>query len=741
MRNVLQSAQTQATEIVSKLEPELNSVQARVKELGPVAIDTTETPELSQQRTQLNQEQTELDSQIKSARLIHVEARQGIEEIAQQRRLRFKTELGQRSQPVLTPRFWANLKRDFPNDWKRFQSLSNDFEKAVQAVPLRTWLVSSALAAVLIVISILLRRSMLEFTIRHTKPTRLRRSLATFFQVIVFTLVPGLIVSVFAHGLEWDQTLDTSLTTLVQACTSAAYMAGFVTGLGKALLSANRPTWRLPPLSNGIARRLSWIAPVLAFLIVITWVSQPLLNLTNASLSTTVLMGNLTTITFSIVIAISAIHLSVALKRSLAEHDPNLPFLPKWLKTLPSLLGIVIGLNLLALLFGFNAFSALVVLELVWVALIFCSAYLMMLLVGDSSQAMLQQLKLWCTNDDISQMQLRTRSQVVIVLSAVLKVALVFSAISLAFSPFGEDPSDWVKRRLGFLYEGFNLGEAVLKPTSLLMALAILLGGVYIIRMLRNWMQEQFLPATRLDPGMRVSASNLFSYVGYFVVGAMTISSLGIGLERMAWILSALSVGIGFGLQAVVQNFVSGLILLAERPIKVGDWVSLNGVEGNVRRINARATEIEMFDRSTLIVPNSEFITKTVRNVTLTNPLGVVKLSLLMPMKTDADQVAEVLRQAMASQADILEDPAPSVSLDGFDANGLAFSANCFVSSPRHSSRVRSALFFEIVRRLRQADLSLHPTQNVTVKPDAQSVASVSGKQGTDEITEALNRK
>ena len=88
--------------------------------------------------------------------------------------------------------------------------------------------------------------------------------------------------------------------------------------------------------------------------------------------------------------------------------------------------------------------------------------------------------------------------------------------------------------------------------------------------------------------GMRVSTANLFSYVGYFIVVATAISSLGIGLERMAWVISALSVGIGFGLQAVVQNFVSGLILLAERPIKIGDWVSLNGVEGNVRKINAR---------------------------------------------------------------------------------------------------------------------------------------------------------
>src|SRR5690606_16166417 len=121
---------------------------------------------------------------------------------------------------------------------------------------------------------------------------------------------------------------------------------------------------------------------------------------------------------------------------------------------------------------------------------------------------------------------------------------------------------------------------------------------------------------------MRSSAARLVSYVGYVAAVVVALSAAGIGFDRMAWIVSALSVGIGFGLQAVVQNFVSGLLLLAERPIKVGDWVSLGtDVEGNVRRINARATEIERFDRSTVIVPNSEFITKVVRNVTLSEPL------------------------------------------------------------------------------------------------------------------------
>ena len=151
--------------------------------------------------------------------------------------------------------------------------------------------------------------------------------------------------------------------------------------------------------------------------------------------------------------------------------------------------------------------------------------------------------------------------------------------------------------------------------------------------MLKRWLSNRYLPTTELDPGMQLSAVTLFGYAGFVVAVALALSAAGIGLERVAWIASALSVGIGFGLQAIVQNFVSGLILLAERPVQVGDWVSLGGVEGDILRINVRATEIQMSDRSTVIVPNSEFITKTVRNVTRSSPLGLVQIKLPMPCR------------------------------------------------------------------------------------------------------------
>jgi len=220
----------------------------------------------------------------------------------------------------------------------------------------------------------------------------------------------------------------------------------------------------------------------------------------------------------------------------------------------------------------------------------------------------------------------------------------------------------------------------------------------------------------------------LFGYGGFVLAVALSLSAAGIGLERVAWIASALSVGIGFGLQAVVQNFVSGLILLAERPVKVGDWVSLGGVEGDILRINVRATEIQMGDRSTVIVPNSEFVTKTVRNVTRSNPLGLVQIKLPMPLSTDAEQVRELMLQAMADHEDVLESPAPNVFLDGIDAGHLIFNARGYVSSPRAAYGVRSALLFTVLKRLDEAKLEVSspPTMLLASAPEpAQAPAPV----------------
>ncbi|WP_159311534.1 mechanosensitive ion channel family protein, partial [Raoultella terrigena] len=208
--------------------------------------------------------------------------------------------------------------------------------------------------------------------------------------------------------------------------------------------------------------------------------------------------------------------------------------------------------------------------------------------------------------------------------------------------------------------------------------------------------------------------TTLLGYFGGVMVIAAALAALGISVERIAWVASALSVGIGFGLQAIVQNFISGLILLAERPVKVGDWVKLGDTEGDIRRINVRATEIQLGDHSTVIVPNSEFITKTVRNMTWGGAQGRVLLRLPAPLDTDAQRMRQLILDAFTSHPDVLDTPAPIVQLEGIVDGTLTFLAIGHVVNPRNTGGVKSDLLFSILETLRQAGLALSPPTTTT---------------------------
>ena len=311
-------------------------------------------------------------------------------------------------------------------------------------------------------------------------------------------------------------------------------------------------------------------------------------------------------------------------------------------------------------------------------------------------------------------------------LSGLTKVVLALLALILLLAPFGEGPTE-LFTRTSQLQEGLKIGEVSIAPAAVLQALTVLGLSLLAVRLLKHWLADSYLPTTRLDAGMQTSAATLLGYLGYVLAVSLSLSAVGIGLDRIAWVASALSVGIGFGLQAVVSNFVSGLILLAERPVRVGDWVSLGTVEGDIRRINMRATEIQLGDRSTVIVPNSEFITKTVRNVTHANPLGLVQLKLPMPLATPADEVRALLLGVFEAHPDVLDAPAPNVQLDGIDNGSLVFNATGFVASPRAAYGVRSALLFEALKKLAAANIELSRPPQIIAMPGAPAMPPAEG--------------
>ncbi|TXD69220.1 mechanosensitive ion channel, partial [Mitsuaria sp. TWR114] len=361
----------------------------------------------------------------------------------------------------------------------------------------------------------------------------------------------------------------------------------------------------------------------------------------------------------------------------------------------------------LALLLGFVSLAVFAMNQFVWALIVLGGAYLASALVDDLFMTLLAPLPAAPKSDgkpaaapDEAPAPPRTREQTALLLSGLCRIAIAFLALLLLLAPYGEGPLDLV-RRSGKVADGLAIGGLTLRPLELLQGLAVLLLGLGAVRGLKGWLSTRYMPTTRMDAGMRSSATTLFGYMGTVLAIAASLTAMEFSLQSVAWVASALSVGIGFGLQSIVQNFVSGLILLAERPVKVGDWVSLSGVEGDIRRISVRSTEIQMGDRSTVIVPNSEFITKIVRNVTYGESLGMVQFKLPMPLATDIDRVKALVLASFEAHPGVLATPAPNVQLDGVDGTNLVLNASGFVNSPRAAYGIRSDLLFDVLARLR----------------------------------------
>ncbi len=731
-------ARRDAEALEKALQPQLVRLDEQLAQLGTPAEGTAEPPELAAQRRTITKQRDGLAASVAQAKTSAVRAQQLATDIDQQRAAQRTEELGQKVASPLSPALWSKVAERLPIDIARVAPLAKQGrDTLIAALRANGWgtpLLGLAAALVMMFpLRLWLRRLGRRFAASERAPDgRLRRSGLAMWLLLVGTLLPGYAVVVFIASLNAIGAIAPRLQNVADGVEQATFAAAFIAALSACLLVPKRPSWRLLNLDDTAAlklRKYAWGAAALA------WLSTVLVAIDQATRTsdvTTVALDGVIALTYLGLIMAMLVTLARLHRRQTAEAEAKLEAQAdgltvstpvrrsSWLVLARVAGNIAVVAAIIATLLGYVNFAKFVNQQLIGGSIVVLAATLLFKFVDDLSTWMLNadskvgQTILLSTGLSVSRLE-----QAGVLLSAMLRTLVVLVALLALAAPFGNVGT--IVERIASLSNGIEINkDLTLQPGRIVTGVLVLLVGMGLTQLLQRWLTDTYLPKTELDLGARNSISTIAGYVGIILVGLWALTAMGLNLKNLALLVSALSVGIGFGLQAIIQNFVSGLILLAERPVKIGDWVKLGDQEGDIRRINVRSTEIQVGDRSTLIVPNSELITKTIRNMTMGNNQGRIQIQFAVPPSTDVGNLRQALLDAYTAHTSVLKQPAPTVYIDSIAGGQITINSFAYVASPRQVYATRSDLYFSLLQILAERNIPLSTPTDIHITRDPQ---------------------
>jgi small-conductance mechanosensitive channel len=688
------------------LAPELTRIVDRLKELGepPAAGAAPEDPSLTGERKSLAAIRAETEAALKQGRLLLLRADQISARINERWRDLFTRELFARHAGLFDFTFWRSTAVAAADEAKSVIDLFGFWWDYVLSTGGRAG-VAAAVSVLMILLggAMMLRRWWRRRLTGEIFDTRFGRALAALavliYQAAALALSVAAAVAVLdSHGLTPPRIVHLGFGFAV-----AVAITGFSRGVALGLFATGKPNRRLIRCGEEeayiLGSHLVWGGRLLAIVVFVNVVHKEFAAPVSLTVATSALLA--------VALSLLTLHLLRRLPRAADGETGRLDWLrvPAWL-----LIAMLIG----ALLTGYIGMAAYVagrvlvavaMIGAAYIGITFVDALFCDVLTGDTQTG-----RTLAATLGISPRALELMGTLA---SALIRIVLVLLACLPVLGQWGVFAAD-VFGVLDDVANGVRMGGITISVAAIFAAIAVFLVGILATRGAQRWLEKSFLPRTGLEAGLQHSVSALFGYALLIAVVSLTLAQVGLDLQKIALVAGALSVGIGFGLQSIVSNFVSGLILLAERPIRVGDWVVVKNEEGWVRRISVRATEIETFERATVIVPNSEFITGVVKNWTHSNTMGRVTLKVGVAYDSDVEAVREILLDCARAHPQVLQTPPPRVFLLGFGDSALDFELRGIVANVEDSLIVKSDLHFDVLARFKAAGIVIpYPQREV----------------------------
>ncbi|MBS3651309.1 mechanosensitive ion channel family protein [Pseudaminobacter sp. 19-2017] len=672
--------------------PRLAEINDRLEQLGPPPASGAppESEIIKAERAALAAEKSEINATLGTAEDLSIRVNNLVSRVADLRRELFSK--------LLTKRYEINL--DLAGQVVvAFENTAYDFWRSISA-----WLrfvfnfkLSSVLtaaffalvaAAVLMIGGRRLFGHLIGADPEQREPTYLSRLSVAFWSTLLPSAALGVFLGATYFFFDYFGVLRGDIGSMLAALFAVIGLVFFVHRLGGAVLSPRLPEWRLIPVRSGAATKLLWIMSAVAAFSGVDFLLVNIYEALDAPLALTVGEALIATVLIGVLVAAGG------LVKPFRDQDGRPRPWPLLVRCFLYLLGVV---TIIAALLGYIGLARFISQQIVWTGALLVTMYIGFL----SSRAVSEEgafaktrvgkrFKRWLNLDETGLDQLGLAA------SLLINIIVVILGLPLILLQWGFQPGDmmaWVRK----VATGVQIGSFTLSLTGLLWGVLVFVIGYFLTRWFQRWLDGSVMARGRVDLGVRNSIRTVVGYAGLALAALVSVSAAGIDLSNIALIAGGLSLGIGFGLQNVVSNFVSGLILLVERPFKAGDWIVAGQVSGTVRKISVRATEIETGQRQTVILPNSELINSAVGNWTHRNKIGRIEVPVAVAYGTDARTVYALLLEIVQSHPAVLKNPEPFVSFVSFGETAMNFEAQAFLPDVTAGGGVRNDLRFAIL--------------------------------------------
>ncbi|CAH1659831.1 MULTISPECIES: DUF3772 domain-containing protein [unclassified Chelatococcus] len=711
LRDSLEPIAVTISTIQAELRPRVDALKARLAQLGPApeAVAGATAPPMDENREERDAQKAGLaraEGLVAAANALQVQAAQLRTSISDARRTLISGRILAKTPGIFSPALWTDALAAMPYDMRALHRLARDWA-GIFAERVQDGRIAALVLPLLVGIGMFVLRQWLIPHLTRRDPeavdvSQRKRVLVAIGIALGRTLTVAITLALMYVAMDGIGLLPGRIKDLAQAIFLALSLVVCARALADACFAPNLPSWRLFGMQETTARQLLTYVSTIAGLMLAERVIEALLVATSASLPSTILVKCLYLVAV-VLVTLTALH---SLRSPDEDEECALgPYVaPNRSAGIFKIAGwAAIAVVTLAVILGYVALAGFIVGQLMWAALVAAVIYLAIQLVAVTIGAIPRDKRMASAIHANIGLSYRSLEQFSVLAGGLINVTLILLGFLLVLAPFGVESNDIIPAARQALV-GFTIGEVTISLSAIMIAVLTFIVIIAAIRAVQSWLSGTFLPTTELESGIRNSITTAVGYLGFFIAAMVALSQLGLSLANVAIVAGALSVGIGLGLQSIVNNFVSGLILLWERSIRVGDWVVVGADQGHVRRISVRATEIETFDRAAVIVPNSNLVSGVVKNWVHNGRSGRFTIKVGVSYTADADEIRDLLLSLAAGHAEVLRDPPPRVFLTEFGEKAVNFDLHGFVADVATSGRIKSEISFKILRELKARD-------------------------------------